>query len=126
MSGSKSRDKGTGGEREAATELNWVIGVEAHRGRQYQGSPESPDVKADIPGVHIEVKRVEALSFYPAMEKAASDSGEDIPMLMHRRNHKPWIVCVYLEDLPCFVNRISEAMNKEQSHDSDHGGKGLG
>lgn len=98
--GITSRNKGKRGEREAAAELSRLFGVEARRGRQYQGGDESPDVVADIPGVHVEVKRTEKLSVYEAVEQAVSEGGDNLPLVLHRRNNKPWLAVVRLDDLP--------------------------
>jgi len=98
--GLMSRNKGKAGEREAAAELRRLFGVEARRGRQYQGGDESPDVIADIPGVHIEVKRAEALRLYPALKQAIEDAGDNIPVILHRANRQPWVAIVRLDDLP--------------------------
>jgi hypothetical protein len=95
-----SRRKGAEGEREAAAEIHRLFGVEARRGRQYQGTDESPDVLAAIPEVHFEVKRVEHLRLYPALDQAAADAGENIPVVLHRANQQPWVAIVRLEDLP--------------------------
>jgi hypothetical protein len=65
-----SRRKGAVGERETAAKLNEVLGTRFHRGRQYHGWPESPDLAGDLPGLHLDVKRCERLSLYPAMAKA--------------------------------------------------------
>jgi hypothetical protein len=98
--GAKSRRKGVRGELEAAAELRRLLGVEARRGRQYQGTDESPDVLAAVPEVHFEVKRVEALRLYQALEQAATDAGDKVPVVLHRANQKPWVAIVRLEDLP--------------------------
>jgi hypothetical protein len=75
--GSMSRRKGAAGEREAAAKLNEVMGTRFHRGRQYHGGPESPDLAGDLPGLHVEVKRCERLNLYPALAQARRDaSGE--------------------------------------------------
>lgn len=98
--GMMSRRKGAEGEREAAAKLNEVLGTHLRRGRQYCGSPESPDVAGDLPGLHLEVKRVEALRLYPGLEQAARDAGTgEVPAVMHRMNKKPWVVIVYADDL---------------------------
>ena len=98
--GSLSRDKGKRGELEAAAELRRLFGVEARRGRQYCGSDDAPDVVAAIPGVHVEVKRVESLRLYPALDQAAADAGENVPLVLHRANGKSWVAVVRLDDLP--------------------------
>lgn len=108
--GKHSRDKGKRGEREAAALITRLFGVEAHRGRQYQGSDDSPDVKADLPGVHWEVKRTEALSLYPAIEQAAADAADSVPVVLHRRNGKPWLCVVRADDLPALVVKLYLAM----------------
>ncbi len=98
--GRMQRDKGARGERELAKKLTEIFDVEARRGRQYSGGPGSPDVIVEIDGIHFEVKRTEKLSLYPAIEQSKSDSGEDIPVVAHRRNHKDWLFVCFLEDLP--------------------------
>ena len=57
-----SRQKGAAGERELANWLKQYEGVEARRGQQFSGSPDSPDVVHSMEGLHIECKQVEALS----------------------------------------------------------------
>lgn len=95
--GKASRDKGKRGEREVASILNGY-GFDAHRGVQYHGGKDSPDV-VGIPGVHIEVKRVEALHLWDAIEQAKNDAGsEEIPAVFHRKNGKPWVVVISLDD----------------------------
>lgn len=91
-----SRRKGKAGELELAhflTEHGW----ESRRGVQFKGGPESPDV-IGLPGIHIECKRVERLDLDEAMEQSIRDSGEDIPVVMHRKNRKEWKVTMRLED----------------------------
>lgn len=97
--GSKSRNKGKRGEREAATAISRHLGVPARRGVQYSGSPDSPDVEIALPNIHVEVKRCEALSLYQAVEQATQDADEKIPLVLHRRNHKPWLAVVPLDRL---------------------------
>ena len=96
-----SRDKGCRGEREAATEVARILKCEACRGQQHSGGSESPDVKHSLPGLHIEVKRTERLKLYDALEQAIDDKAEnDVPIVLHRRNHKPWVAIIRLDDLP--------------------------
>lgn len=92
--GRMSRQKGKRGEREAAAELGAILNVEARRGVQYQGGPESPDVVLDGVPIHVEAKRVEAFNVYKAIEQATSDAGSKVPMVWHRRNGKPSVVVV--------------------------------
>jgi len=113
MMGRMQRDKGKEGEREFARELTWALDCDAHRGRQYCGAPEAPDVKTSIKGVHFEVKRVESLSLYKAMEQAENECGDDIPVVGHRRSRKPWLIVVKLSDLSKLV-KLLVANEKEK------------
>ena len=68
-----SRDKGKRGE------LAWrdkliEQGYEARRGQQHAGGGDSPDVVHNVPGVHYEVKWVEALNHHDAMDQARRDA----------------------------------------------------
>ncbi len=93
-----SRAKGARGERELAAFLQ-LHGFEARRGQQNCGGSDSPDVKHDIPGLHIECKRTETLSLYPAMAQAVKDAGVALtPTVWHKRNHKDWLVVIRAED----------------------------
>ena len=94
-----SRTKGKVGEREASEVLRQLGFTSARRGVQYQGSPDSPDV-VGIPGVHVEVKRVERLNIDVAMAQARADAGpSQVPIVMHRRNRGVWMVTVDIANL---------------------------
>ena len=92
-----SNAKGKRGERELSAWLR-EKGIEARRGVQYSGGDDSPDIVHSIPNLHIECKRVETLSLYPAMKQACEDAGELIPSVWHRRNNKEWLVVLRAED----------------------------
>ena len=95
--GKMSRDKGKRGERELSKILQ-QYGYDARRGQQFSGANGDPDV-VGLPGIHIEVKRVERLNLYQAMEQAKSDAREDeAPAVFHRRNGEKWMVTMMLED----------------------------
>ena len=112
--GKKSLTKGKVGEREVAAELRRLFGVDARRGQQFHGGSDSPDVVTDIPGVHIEVKRTERLSLYPAMRQAIGDAGSDkVPVVFHRQNREDWLVIVRLNDLPELVDRFATLKRTE-------------
>ncbi len=98
--GAKSRRKGKRGELEAAAEIRRIFRTEARRGRQFQGTDESPDVIVDVPDVHFEVKRMEAFRLYEALEQAIEDAGQKVPVVLHRTNRRPWVAIVRLDDLP--------------------------
>ena len=69
-------------------------------------NPGEPDVATDIPDVHIECKRTERLRLYEALQQAIDDAGEKVPIVVHRQNHKPWVVIVRLDDLPRLAVQI--------------------
>lgn len=54
-----------------------------------------------VPGIHVEVKRVEKLNVLEAMQQSIRDSekfGDGLPALFHRRNRSPWLVTMTLEN----------------------------
>lgn len=92
-----SRDKGKRGERELAKVLR-EYGYDCRRGQQYCGANGDADVTG-LYGVHIECKRVERLNIDQAMEQALNDArAGERAVVMHRRNGKPWLVTMKLED----------------------------
>ena len=89
-----SRQKGARGEREWRDELR-AQGYEAHRGQQFCGGGDSPDVTCkSLPQYHFEVKRTERLNIYDAYEQAVRDSlgTQKTPIVAHKRNNQPWLV----------------------------------
>lgn len=92
-----SRQKGARGERELAAVLR-EHGFECRRGQQFCGANGDADV-VGLPGIHIECKRVESLNIHKATEQAKSDAREnELPAVFHRKNGKPWLVTMTLED----------------------------
>lgn len=105
--GKMSKSKGARGEREAAKELNKIFNIEARRGRQYSGSPDSPDIVA-MPEIHFEVKRTERLQLYPSLDQSTSDSEKAIPVVLHRKNRRRWVLVAYLDDIPELCNILKK------------------
>ena len=92
-----SRKKGARGERELARALR-EYGYDCRRGQQYCGLGGDADV-VGLPGLHLEVKRVERLELENAMAQSIRDAkGEELPVVMHRKNNCPWLVTMGLED----------------------------
>ena len=91
-----SRRKGAAGERELAKVLR-ECGIDARRGQQYKGGVDSPDV-IGLEGIHIECKRVERLNIDDAMEQSIKDAGDKMPVVIHRKNRKKWLVTLRLDD----------------------------
>lgn len=110
-----SRSKGKRGELEASKVLNGVFGTSSRRGQQYKGSPDSPDIAGFIPGVHIEVKRVERFNLYDALEQADRDKGPlDVPVVMHRKSRQPWVFVIKVEDVLRFMDMYDARKKDEQ------------
>lgn len=101
-----SRAKGARGEREAAAAWAQATGGQARRGQQFAGGTESPDVVCSQPRVHLEVKRVERGNPYQWIEQAVRDAGPKIPVVLHKRNHKDWLVIVRLSDVAGLAKEI--------------------
>lgn len=105
-----SRRKGAVGEREIAQYLREHGFTDAKRGVQYKGSPDSPDVTG-LTGFHIEVKRVERLNIYEAMEQSIRDAGKDIPLVMHRRDRDYWKVTMRLDDFMKLIKEVRDELH---------------
>jgi Holliday junction resolvase len=102
-----SRAKGCRGEREAAKELTRLGFGHAYRGQQHDGT-EGRDVKCEaLDRLHIEVKRTEHLRLYEAIEQADADGTDGrVPVVMHKRNRKPWVFIVSANDVVAFADVI--------------------
>ena len=102
-----SRDKGKRGEREAAKALADTFGCEAKRGVQFQGGKESPDVQHSIDGLHFEVKRCQRMQMEDWMAQAVGDAGDNVPLVLHRKNNKDWMLTLRLEDAREFATTLA-------------------
>lgn len=108
MSGRSSQRKGADGERELAALLR-ENGYAVQRGGSLSFG-EAPDLSG-LPGVHIEVKRVERLNVPEAMTQAVRDSErfkDGMPVLFHRRNRKGWLCTMRLEDWICLYQQQNQ------------------
>ena len=91
-----SNRKGKAAEREVANLLKKNGFEEARRSQQYNGLGD-----ADIVGLehlHIEVKRVEKLNIYKAIEQAEKECEGLIPCVVHRKNNFEWHVTMSFAD----------------------------
>lgn len=97
MSASQQR-KGRAGELELVKVLQ-LHGIPARPGDPVSyGS--TPDV-VGVPGIHVECKRVERLNIDTAMDQAVGDADrfrDGLPAVFHRRNRRPWLVTMKLDD----------------------------
>ena len=94
-----SKRKGADGEREWAAFCR-SQGYECRRTAQYCGNTGDASDVVGLPGVHIEVKRVERLNIEDAMAQAIRDSAKSgsLPIVAHRKNHCEWLVTMRAED----------------------------
>lgn len=93
-----SRDKGARYERHVA-EVICKYDFEAERGCQHSGGKDSPDVKHNIPGIHIEAKAVEKLNIWKALAQSERDAGEDeTPTVVFKRNYGKDYIALPFED----------------------------
>lgn len=93
-----SKQKGKRGELEFCR-LCREEGYEVRRTAQYCGNTgEAADV-VGLPGIHVEVKRVEHLKLSEAMSQAMRDAKDGrLPAVFHRRSREPWLVTMRAED----------------------------
>ena len=95
--GKMSQRKGAVGERELANILRDQYGYDVKRGSVFLGQSDM----IGLPGIHPEVKRVERLNIYAAMEQAKAEAkkrNDGIPTVFHRKNRTKWLVIMELED----------------------------
>lgn len=96
-----SKRKGKDGELEVAR-LCKAEGYDAHRTAQFCGNNEegAADV-IGLPGIHIEVKRVEHLNIDDALDQSHRDAAKTdgaIPVVFHRKNATKWKVTMDAHD----------------------------
>lgn len=104
-----SKQKGKRGERELAHYLQ-DKGLTARRTQQFSGNKDgTSDVLCEeLKDFHLEVKRVEKLNIYDAMDQAIHDAQLEntTPLVVHRRNRDYWKVTMKLDD---FLDLLKKA-----------------
>ena len=104
-----SRDKGARYERHVAQVLR-EFGWEAERGCQHSGGVDSPDVKHNLPNLHLECKAVEKLNLWSALAQSERDAGDDeIASVVFKRNRSKDYIALPLED---FLKIFGKAQGK--------------
>lgn len=91
--GRSQKQKGARGEREFAEVIREASGgvFDAHRGRQYCGGPNSPDIISTMP-LHWEVKRTEKCAPAAFWAQAEADAGiEKEPAVAWKKNGGIWL-----------------------------------
>ena len=103
-----SRQKGARYEREISRYLN-DRGFPSHRGQQFSGGKDSPDVVSPDFPLHIEAKFVERLDLYGAMTQSIRDAGEKPPCVVHRKKNSESLITLKLED---FITILTKNENE--------------
>lgn len=99
-----SRNKGKRAEITLSHKLTELSNFKCRRGQQFSAANGDPDV-VGLPFLHIECKAVEKLNLRDAMAQSENDAREDeIPVVMHKKNRKPWLVTLNLEDFMQMYN----------------------
>jgi Holliday junction resolvase len=106
-----ARAKGQRGEREAC-KLMEKHGFSASRNWQAAGAKERPDLHTNFPDHHVEVKWVEKLNIWAAMEQAMRDAkpGHE-PVVLHKRNNSKWLITLDAESYICLVKELNVKIN---------------
>ena len=106
-----SRAKGARGERQWRDQLR-NEGFDARRGQQFSGGADSPDVICDsLPGIHWEVKNVQAGNPYNWVEQAERDAGSNkMPIVAHKRNGKEWLCILRAADLFALLRETNQPL----------------
>jgi Holliday junction resolvase len=103
VSGTRSRDRGKRGEREIVRILH-EEGYEAFRGWQAAG-PTEADIVSNFP-FHLEVKYVENLNIYRAIQQAHGDSKGLKPYaVIFRKSNSRWHAAI---DLAHFIKLVGQ------------------
>ncbi len=93
------KQKGKRGELEFAR-LCRANGWNVRRTAQYCGNTGDAADVVGLPGVHVEVKRVERLNIEDAMAQARRDSKKSgrVPIVAHRKNNREWLITMRAAD----------------------------
>jgi Holliday junction resolvase len=114
--------KGAEGELEFAKYCHGQGFDKVRRTAQYCGiTGEAADV-IGLPGIHAEVKRVERLNLYEAIEQAKRDSKKSgrVPVVFHRKNYREWLVTMTADD---WFNLYRESELLNSNYRSDENGR---
>lgn len=108
--GKYERERGARYERHIAQVLR-DHGYEAERGCQHAGGKDSPDVKHNMQGIHIEAKKTEHLQIWQALAQSERDAGDDeIPIVVFSRNRSKDYVALSFED---FLKLFEKGQNND-------------
>lgn len=116
--GRASREKGKRGEREVAKIFRESGVPEARRTVQYCGKTGDAADVTGVPGLHIEVKHVEreaVRTWYGQAARDAAAAGKgNLPVVIHRKSHSPWLITMSLKDfIDIFQEKEREGKDDE-------------
>lgn len=93
-----SNAKGKTGELELVNKFKEYGFTKARRSQQYSGEGHTADL-VGLPDLHVECKRVERLNIDKAIDQCLGDKvDEDLGIVAHRKNNRPWLVTMTFED----------------------------
>lgn len=97
--GKASRDKGKRGEREFVLFCR-EQGYNCWRTGQYRGNTGAAADVEGLPGIHLEVKRTEALRPWDYMSQSAHDAALSgcLPVVAWKKSNCPWLILMQGED----------------------------
>lgn len=96
--------KGKRYERHVSKRLTELLHVKCRRGQQYSGIGGADVV--GLRGIHIEAKHDERLQIHDAIDQSVRDAGDDIPVVVHKKNRRHELLTIRLDDLQRFVKAI--------------------
>ena len=108
--GRSQRLKGAAGERWLRDQLRLSGFSTAHRGRQYHGGPDSPDVKCKELPYHWEMKwgYKSGLSIRKVLAQADDECRGAPPIGVWKPQHEPAMAFMYLSDFLELLRRAHE------------------
>lgn len=93
-----SRQKGARNERAAAKLFREEGFKDVIRGQQFCGLDGNADI-TNTPGLHVEVKAVEKLNLYNAVDQSKRDAREnEKSIVLHKKNNCEWLVTMTWSD----------------------------
>ncbi len=89
-----SRQKGKRGELSLCHYLKDEFGWTARRSQQFCGKAGDADIIVEeLPNIHFEVKAVEKLNLYSAVEQAKADAKDGhLPVVVWKKNRSTWLL----------------------------------
>lgn len=83
--------------------------MKLRRSQQYAGINSDADI-VGVEGLHLEVKRQEKMDMYGALDQAIRDAKDgDVPVVMHRKNRKPWVLIIEADNVLEFARTVIAA-----------------